>query len=218
GDLSAVQRWNDLRSQRLARPSLALHEREELLLARFLLASDRQVEALDLLEPLLSEARAAKRAQSMLELLIVLACARARAEQMDEAQEALREALELARAGKYIRPFLNAGEVMARLLRVAFTRIGEKSLRAYLQTLLRAFVREPAASHVQEHTLPGEPLTSRERQVLHLLAAGYSNPAIAHELVVSVHTVRTQVQSIYRKLDVHNRLQASELARLLHLL
>ncbi|HVU69332.1 MAG TPA: LuxR C-terminal-related transcriptional regulator [Ktedonobacteraceae bacterium] len=218
GDLSAVQRWNDLRSQRLARPSLALHEREELLLARFLLASDRQVEALDILEPLLSEARAAKRAQSMLELLIVLACARARAEQMDEAQEALREALELARAGKYIRPFLNAGEVMARLLRVAFTRIGEKSLRAYLQTLLSAFVQEPAASHVQEHTLPGEPLTSRERQVLDLLTAGYSNPAIAHELVVSVHTVRTQVQSIYRKLDVHNRLQASELARLLHLL
>jgi LuxR family maltose regulon positive regulatory protein len=214
GDLSAVQRWNDLRSQRLARPSLALHEREELLLARFLLASDRQTEALDLLEPLLRDARAAKRAQSIMELQIVLACAYARAEQMHEAQDALREALELGRAGKYIRPFLDEGEVMARLLRVAFTQVREKSLRAFLQTLLSAFARELSASHFQA----GEPLTSRERQVLHLLAAGYSNPAIAHELVVSVHTVRTQVQSIYNKLNVHNRLQASELARLLHLL
>jgi LuxR family maltose regulon positive regulatory protein len=133
---------------------------------------------------------------------------------MHEAQGALREALELGRTGKYIRPFLNEGEVMARLLRVAFTQVREKSLQAFLQTLLSAFVQEPSASHFQA----GEPLTSRERQVLRLLAAGYSNPAIAHELVVSVHTVRTQVQNIYSKLNVHNRLQASELARLLHLL
>ncbi|GHO90547.1 helix-turn-helix transcriptional regulator [Reticulibacter mediterranei] len=218
GDLSAVKRWNDLRPQRLARPSLALHEREEMLLARLLLASDRQAEALDLLEPLLRDARAAKRTQSIMELQIVLACAHARTEQMHEAQDALREALELARAGKYIRPFLDEGEVMARLLRVTFTQVREKSLQAYLQTLLSAFVREPSASHFLAATLPGGPLTSRERQVLHLLAAGYSNPAIAQELVVSVHTVRTQVQSIYSKLNVHNRLQASELARLLHLL
>jgi len=202
----------------VARPSLALHEREELLLARFLLASDRQTEALDLLEPRLRDARAAKRAQSIMELQIVLACARARADQMHEAQDALREALELARAGKYIRPFLDEGEVMARLLRVAFTQVREKSLQAYLQTLLSAFAQEPSASRFLAAALPGTPLTFRERQVLHLLAAGYSNPAIAHELVVSVHTVRTQVQSIYCKLNVHNRFQASELARLLHLL
>ncbi len=101
---------------------------------------------------------------------------------------------------------------------MAFTQVRERSLQTYLQTLLSAFVREPSASHLLATTLPGEPLTSRERQVLHLLAAGYSNPAIAQELVVSVHTVRTQVQSIYRKLNVHTRLQASELARLLHLL
>ncbi|QBD77667.1 hypothetical protein EPA93_17380 [Ktedonosporobacter rubrisoli] len=218
GDLSAVQRWNDLRSQRLARPSLALYEREELLLARFLLTSDRQTEALELLEPLLRDARAAKRAQSIIELQIVMACAHARAEQMHEAQVALHEALELARAGKYIRPFLDKGEVMAHLLRVAFTQVREKSLQAYLQTLLSAYVRKPSTSHFLATSLSGNSLTSKELQVLRLLSAGYSNPAIAHELVVSVHTVRTQVRSIYSKLNVHNRLQASELARLLHLL
>ena len=42
-----------------------------------------------------------------------------------------------------------------------------------------------------------------------------SNPAIARELIVSVNTIRTQVQSIYRKLGVHGRVAASERARAL---
>jgi LuxR family maltose regulon positive regulatory protein len=62
------------------------------------------------------------------------------------------------------------------------------------------------------------PLSSQEQKVLHLLAAGSSNPEIAQTLVVSVTTVRTQVQSIYRKLGVNNRVAASEMARHLRLL
>jgi LuxR family maltose regulon positive regulatory protein len=53
---------------------------------------------------------------------------------------------------------------------------------------------------------------------LRLLAAGRSNAEIAHELVVSVNTVRTQVQSIYRKLNVSNRVEASTMAGQLELL
>jgi LuxR family maltose regulon positive regulatory protein len=54
--------------------------------------------------------------------------------------------------------------------------------------------------------------------VLRLLAAGRSNPEIAQELIVSVNTVKTQVQSIYRKLNVKNRWEAREAARQLKLL
>jgi LuxR family maltose regulon positive regulatory protein len=46
-----------------------------------------------------------------------------------------------------------------------------------------------------------------------LLAAGNSNAEIARKLVVSVNTVRTQVQSIYRKLNVGNRVEASVVAK-----
>jgi LuxR family maltose regulon positive regulatory protein len=63
-----------------------------------------------------------------------------------------------------------------------------------------------------------EPLSTQEQRVLRLLATGLSNIEIARELVVSINTVRSQVQSIYRKLQVHNRHAASAAARNLHLL
>ena len=53
--------------------------------------------------------------------------------------------------------------------------------------------------------------------MLRLVAAGRSNPEIAGELVVSVNTIKTQVQSIYRKLNVNTRDEAREAARELDL-
>lgn len=63
-----------------------------------------------------------------------------------------------------------------------------------------------------------EPLSPQERRVLHLLVAGRSNPEIANALVVSVNTIKTPVQSIYRKLGVANRVEASAAARDLQIL
>jgi DNA-binding NarL/FixJ family response regulator len=54
----------------------------------------------------------------------------------------------------------------------------------------------------------GSDLTSREVEVLKLLAEGMSNQAIAQKLVISVHTVRHHVQNIITKLDVHSKLEA----------
>ena len=48
-------------------------------------------------------------------------------------------------------------------------------------------------------TDPG-PLTSREREVLGLVAAGFSNPEIGAQLVVSPHTVHRHLSNIMRKL------------------
>ena len=61
-------------------------------------------------------------------------------------------------------------------------------------------------------------LTERELEVLRLLAAGLSNPEIANELVVSLNTVKTQVQSVYRKLNVSGRKEAIVVAKSLNLL
>ena len=47
-------------------------------------------------------------------------------------------------------------------------------------------------------------LTAREREVLLLLAEGKRPKEISEELVVSVATVRTHVQGVYSKLDVHS--------------
>jgi LuxR family transcriptional regulator, maltose regulon positive regulatory protein len=56
-------------------------------------------------------------------------------------------------------------------------------------------------------------LTDRELVVLRLLATTLSQPEIAHELYVSVNTVRTHIQGIYRKLGVASRQEAVATAR-----
>ena len=64
--------------------------------------------------------------------------------------------------------------------------------------------RRPAAT---------EALTDKELVVLRLLATKLSQPEIAQELYVSVNTVRTHTQGIYRKLGVASRQEAIAAAR-----
>jgi DNA-binding NarL/FixJ family response regulator len=52
---------------------------------------------------------------------------------------------------------------------------------------------------------PAKPLTPRELELLQLAADGLCGPMIAEELVLSRATVRTHFESIYKKLDVHDR-------------
>jgi len=54
-------------------------------------------------------------------------------------------------------------------------------------------------------------LTSRERQVLECFAQGLSRPDIAALLGISVATLRTHVQNILRKLELHSIAQAASM-------
>ena len=63
-----------------------------------------------------------------------------------------------------------------------------------------------------------EPLSERELEVLVLIAAGKSNRSIASELFISVGTVKTHLNNLYRKLDSHSRTQALARARDLNLI
>ena len=52
-------------------------------------------------------------------------------------------------------------------------------------------------------------LTEREKEVLELIIQGKSNPQIANELILSIHTVKAHLESIYKKLGMHNKVQAA---------
>jgi len=80
--------------------------------------------------------------------------------------------------------------------------------------------------HLHKHGIKGIPsesrppkrydstvLTTRELEVLRLIAEGLSNPSMAKRLTISVGTVKAHTASIYSKLGVNNRVQALSRAR-----
>lgn len=220
GDLAAVQRWmTDLARHGAVLPSTH-QEREELLIARLLITRGEIQQVLDTLERLLIVAREAGRIHSALEIQVLMALAYTAHKQAHEARQRLWAVLPLAHTEGYMRLFLDEGETIAILLRTMVPHVREQPLMAYLQTILRAFASEQTGPVYPTSVAPAsliEPLSPQEQRVLRLLAAGRSNPEIASALVVSVNTIRTQVQSIYHKLGVNNRVAASEVARQLHL-
>jgi DNA-binding NarL/FixJ family response regulator len=57
-------------------------------------------------------------------------------------------------------------------------------------------------------------LTKREREILQLVAEGYSNAQLARMLWVTEQTVKFHLSNVYRKLNVSNRTEASRWAQL----
>jgi NarL family two-component system response regulator LiaR len=80
--------------------------------------------------------------------------------------------------------------------------------------------RRPASATFEKNTaaLAALGITLREQDVLALLAAGKSNKEIAQKLGVSPNTVKTQIASLYQKLEVQRRTQAVQKARELALI
>lgn len=56
-------------------------------------------------------------------------------------------------------------------------------------------------------------LTGRELEVLEQLAVGLPYTAIAENLIISPSTVRRHIENIYKKLQVHSKVEAIELAK-----
>lgn len=60
---------------------------------------------------------------------------------------------------------------------------------------------------------PAAGLTQRELEIISLLGSGASNVEIAKRLTVSENTVKSHLYNIFKKIDVHNRVQAVNWAR-----
>jgi DNA-binding CsgD family transcriptional regulator len=56
-------------------------------------------------------------------------------------------------------------------------------------------------------------LSFREKEILELVAAGFTSLEIATRIKISRQTVTTHMKNIYRKLQVHSRAQAVTQAR-----
>ena len=68
--------------------------------------------------------------------------------------------------------------------------------------VLDAFAMSPTGVRVDEEL---DLLTTREREVLRLIARGYAYKEIARQLTLSVKTIEMHVSSVLRKLQLPNR-------------
>ena len=191
------------------------------MLARLLLAQDRPGQSLALLDRLHTAAKAQNRTGSLIETGALRALALAAGDEAG-AVTTLAGALLLACPRGHVRVFADEGPPMAALLGrlIAAQRARQAAAGVplgYLARLQRAFASGPPAPD------PGpsgiiEPLTSRELEVLTMMAAGRSNQAIARELVVTLDTVKKHVGHVLGKLGAANRTEAVARARELSLI
>jgi LuxR family transcriptional regulator, maltose regulon positive regulatory protein len=222
GDLEAARQFQSTCG--LTGEEAPSYEYEEvvLTLVRILLAQGESAEARRLLERWLAFAVTQGRTQSQVEILMLLAQAADVQGQLTEAVSLLHQALVLASEGRYCQLFVQEGAALSRLLHLLEPRWRGKASASYLEHVLKALpidrTTASASPSASTHIPLLSPLTPREYKVLRLLAAGLSMREIATELVVSLNTIKTQVQSLYRKLDARSREAALAKARAFQLL
>ena len=234
-DLSSLAWWMNIASAENPNLLNVQKEREVFTLVRLRIAQGRTNEVSELLEPWKVDSAQNGRLRSRVEALILEALAQYSNSSPSKSAEPLIEALTIGQAKGFRRLFLDEGPRMASLLQVTLPSLPNRGLSLFATTLLHSF--SPAAMSLGGTTrsrlaLPKgyrddasvvegihvEALSQQELRVLRYLVAGLSNADIARELVVSTNTIKTQVKSIYRKLNVKSRQEAREVARELKLI
>jgi LuxR family maltose regulon positive regulatory protein len=190
--------------------------------ARWLLVQRHRAACLDVLAARYERASRAGALQAHVETRALQALAAATPA---EALSYLNEALTLAEPEGYIRTFLDLGEPMRLLIADCRLKTEESGkLLDYIDHLLAAFgqiaTAELPSIRNQKSAVRNlvDPLTERELEILRLLPTDLSTRELAEHLVVSINTIKTQLKSIYAKLDVHSREEAVEKARALKLI
>ena len=128
--------------------------------------------------------------------------------------DAAQDVIGVIRAGArgYVTKSISSGELLEGMLRVA---AGD----AVFSPRLAGFVLDAFSGAVDVSSIDEEldKLSQREREVLKLIARGYSYKEVAKELFISIKTVETHVSSVLRKLQLSNRHQLTKWATDRHL-
>jgi LuxR family transcriptional regulator, maltose regulon positive regulatory protein len=147
-----------------------------------------------------------------LEALVIEAIARDALPDVGASTRALEGALDLAEHDGLVLPFLlqPAPELLERHRR---QRTAHASLISEITSLLAGKGPTPDKRKPLQ-----EPLSESELRVLRYLPTNLSAPEIARELYLGVSTVKTHIQHVYAKLEVHRPAEAVDQARALGLL
>lgn len=191
GDVTGATRW--LPEWRRQLREATTSNREQLVLLRMAIAAR---EDLDVVHDLLRRVDSAN-ATSFIEAGTLRSLAFLAEDQMDDATAALAPAIRTAGGVGFFQPILDERALLAPIIRNASREAG---------TDMPGLTSDaPAADSAYV-----KPLSERERMILELMATHLSYPEIADELHISPTTVKSHVQSIFRKLAVGRRSEAVE--------
>jgi len=144
----------------------------------------------------------------MVEILLLQTMASQKQNHLDDALQTLQNAAKLASIGNYLRPFIEAGPELIKLIpQLPPTETDS----FFIQNIQKSIVKQYPTTAPSESL--EEILTYREKELLTLLAQKLSNQEIATELTISLHTVKRHASSVYQKLNVKNRRQAVIIAQ-----
>jgi LuxR family maltose regulon positive regulatory protein len=221
GNLNAALQWAQERGLSADDNLDGLHEVEHIALAHILIAQNKLDEADQLLQRLIKNATAGDRVYMLIEMRLWRVLIFKLKADTAAALAELKSALVLAEPGGFIMMFVSKGKPVAELLEEILT--GSKRNHdaakagfslSYAQKIWSAF---KAATPPKIEGLM-DPISERELEVLHLIAAGLSNGEIAEKLFISLNTVKTHTKNINSKLDVNSRIKAVARAKELGLL
>lgn len=112
-----------------------------------------------------------------------------------------------AGADGYLLKEINAGDLHSGILE---TLNGGAAMNPSIALKTLKLLRNP---FVEERETEDIKLTTREVEVLEQLSKGLSYNAVAENLYLSTGTIRKHIENIYRKLQVHNKLEAVQKAK-----
>jgi len=172
---------------------------------------ERAGHLLDRLEHFLSEIH---NRRFLIEVLALQALLHQDRRDESKARAALSKALSLAQPGGFVRPFVDLGPDLARLL----IRLGaDAATRPYIDRILNAFSGSQEAESDQSPQNRAQAkaaedfqpllalLTNRELEILGMLAKRFSNKEIGDQLHIAAATVKRHAENIYSKLGVSGR-------------
>jgi len=117
----------------------------------------------------------------------------------------------------------NAFEIYAGAIAIIFTALGiwlaKKLITPKVKTVIvEKQVYTNASFVLNEAEAERRRISTRELEVLQLIADGLSNQQIADRLFVSLNTIKTHTSNLFLKLEVERRTQAIEMAKRLGLI
>jgi LuxR family maltose regulon positive regulatory protein len=211
GNLNRAVQWVQERGLSVDNTLDNLRELEYLALAHILFAQKQLDDADRLLQRLIANAKAGDRVYLMVEMRLWRALIFKAKGDIEAALDELQSALALAEPGGLINIFVSKGKPVAELVEeiLAVEKHDHDDTKAgfslsYVKKIWTAFktVMPPKIEGMMD------PISERELEVIHLIAAGLSNRDIAEKLFISLNTVKTHTKNINSKLGVNSRTKA----------